>query len=78
MFWLGYNREVHIMGRILVTGTEAFVDKITSSLDFTDISSQWALGYVELKVKQASQSSLMSKVKKKKTGTILPQRNQSP
>ena len=50
------------MSRLLVTGTEAIVNKLISAVDLTDIPSQWALGYVELTVKLANQSHLVRKV----------------
>jgi len=51
------------MGRVLVIGTKALVIKFTSAVDLTDIPSHRALGYVELRVKLANQSHLVSKVK---------------
>jgi len=55
--------EVYRMGRLLVIGTKALVKKFTSWVDFTDIPSQWTLGYVELRVKKANQRHFVSKVK---------------
>jgi hypothetical protein len=51
------------MGRLLVTGTKALANKFVSAVDFTDIPSQWALGFVEMRVKLANQIHLVNKVK---------------
>ena len=54
------------MGRLLVTGTKALINKFTSALDFADIPTQWAMGYVEQRVKLANQNHLVSNVKEEK------------
>ena len=65
IFRLGCNREVHRMGRLLVIGTKAVVNKFTSSVDFTGIPCQWAMGYVGMRVKLTNQSHLVGNVKQK-------------
>jgi len=55
------------MSRLIVTGTKALVNKFRTTVDFTDIPSQWTMGYVELRVKLTNQSHLVIKVKQKKT-----------
>ena len=62
MFWLGYDGDVHRLGRLLDTATESFFIKVTSPVDFTDAPCRWALGYVEGKMKVANRSQLVSRV----------------